>query len=498
MRYSSLPFRTSTFGRNASGSLSWVALGGAAIVLGVGCVFPPAAIILGSAGSCLLIWLARPIYFPALLVLQFTWANFVLEGFGTIDHSAAQFEAGSLVIAGFPVTVSYFVGVSVVARVLWELFSRPKVFRGHFVMPGIAVWVLAMFAGAIMSWLGYLEHNPSWTLPIRTACLAGTVFYGAIVIRAWPVERSRFFDLMLLLAVPLLILAIAGHFFDRILFLYVPLIPPLAISRLRGRGAGWTLVGVVALGSAVLYGLGFARDIYIDDTAGGVLGTSASTFTLNGMLVLSLGLTLLAFLPLGSVRRFCSWFLGWPAIAAMVFATATVIVLVPTHRSSGEVLRENPASLRPIERLQRKIFDDRGRIWEAAWDDAITAPLFFKAAGRPMPMITRFGGYMEWTAGAHNLMLDQLCSNGFFLGSFMLLLAVLSLLAANKVFALTRDGGERALAVAVIATVIVAGVTGHYALSESFTFWFLLSGGVLMAVRNKLCARPVLAVRKSN
>lgn len=484
---------------------AWLLMAAAVFQLALNVVLPTASILFGSILVSLIVWLARVEYLPALIVTQLARTDFALGGHGTTEFAFAQFEASALVIAGFPVSVNYFLGFAGCGRVLTEWILRPDTFKAAGVAWLLPLWVVAMVPASIMSVLGRLEMAPSWTGPIRMVFMSGSLFYGVILARTgWGTGRLILRWLVPMAAV-FFALGMFGAFRHRILFVLPCFAAPALWLALKEGDRPARVLAIVSFLLAIGYclGIGPGGSSQDDGYAAGLLGTGSSTFTLNALLLASIVITAVVLLPAGIARAVVARLLGLPAFLTVIGFSLLIGYLSPRYSDySQRGFASDQKGMTVGERLRSKVFDDRSRIWHAALSEITQPPYLLQPSGRPLLIEHPSVGVVVWRVGAHNTFFEVVRQQRWLNGTILLVMVLAMMMGCARVLDSAAPAAAKALAVGTLVTATVGMATGHYPLSDQAAFWFLAFGGLAMACSREAApfatgpARPGRAVRR--
>jgi hypothetical protein len=227
-----------------------------------------------------------------------------------------------------------------------------------------------------------------------------------------------------------------------------------------------------------------------------VLGTAGSclflyfifrtyeTFTLIGLcslgIALALGYNLLGRLSISKGALFAAYLFLFAGVAFIVRNVERYSV----SRDYGGRIEYSKLSIQDIEtfleKLRMKTFDDRGRLWRAAWDDITRPPwLFGSVFTRELDVLTDERGYVGASYGAHNLFLHNLNRYRWVAGLVINILFVQMIVQAAQVLRIRNlPRGLPAIAVLVVVTGTLGASAGNYPMSPRFGATFLVLAGV--------------------
>jgi hypothetical protein len=436
-------------------------------------VVPKLGTLVGCAVVVTIIWLARAEYLPALIMTQLSLGDF---GIGARGWDVPSF-------AGFNFNLNYMLALGVVARVTWELINRPQTFRSLFWM--LALWYVAMGPAVIMCVMGRMERNPTWTEPIRKVWMCGAFFYGFILARTWRPDGRIITRGLLPVGAIIMFFAALGPLRDVIRFALIPTIIPLAWYTWRKGGFMRRTFAVMAAVLGAMTGLGIGlkmggEEVFMTGAAGKSLssnmGVGGATISINALFFGSLFLTMAIALGRPFLRRTLSRALGIPAFILVVAFSIGIGAIGRGDWSRAE-LQSGEASVR--ERLEAKIFGDRGVIWNATLVDIMEPPYVIKPAGRSVWINHPWFGWIEWPHGAHNAILNTLGNQRWFNGTILLILAMMAIKRNAEGLGRPLPGGLDAVAVGIAVTAVVGMIVNDYPINVQGAFWFFGFAGIV-------------------
>jgi hypothetical protein len=459
---------------------SWLTLSAAALISVLGLAGLPIATHLAAAATVLLVIRASWDCFPGLLLLQVTG-----PGFWRISAVPTGIEPGSFLVGSERLSLSLILALAVTGRTIIGVVLEPRRFQSVLMRSIIAIWLGALIVTAYSALLGREEGNPSYTIPLRSSMWAGTVLYGAIVARTISKNIVPAMLQQLILVSTLMILAaILGLLQAHLLFLLIAFAPSLYAWSLTDKSVLCKFFAGIGLLAAIAYSLGLGLNN--DGIAGGLLGRSGSTFTLNGLIVVGACLSLLAYNRARlSVFHYFGKLLGAPAFLIGLAVTFTIAAVGPSLRLGvgAASLTAGGEDFNLSDRFVIKIFDDRSVIWRGALEVIATEPILIKPAGRSYDLESPTGGAVEWAFGAHNVYLDQLRMTGLLGGLSILIISILVQHRLARVLANSRSLPVKALSIPLLATFIVGFFTGSYPLVDTTGFWLFGIAGAIQTGR---------------
>jgi hypothetical protein len=451
----------------------------AVVVLLLGLIAPRLSTVVQMALTVVFLMLANPAYLPAIMVLQFTATDF-RGGIGaSMEGQYERFDALVIYIAGFPFTPNHFLLIGLTLRVLYDVLTRPSVFRSRASLWLLVPWAVALGFAIESSFMGLADRNPAWTMPTRMTMTFLGLWYGVAISRdqkslAWAVR-----DRLPWIMVAAFVLAFFGLFANRLTWMLMSMAVLLGFvfvwpgeGERRRPTMGWTLLALSGL-----LAFGFTANPEVAERVTRQLGGVSSTLSTILIWMGSLGLAYVGLRARRSNEKRGLWYVPLAATVAYVaFLVFPFIVAAATEGVDVEV-KSNAAAASYWDRIMLKLFHERASLWRGAISQIKEPPHVFVPAGRPGVIITNAGRSIKWKFGAHNIVLFALESEGLVLGSLSLLFYYLALLAAARGMAFGTPFVARVTAPCVIALIFGAGV-GGMAIAEPATgvFLFVLAG----------------------
>ena len=408
--------------------------------------------------------------FPLLILSNIPITSFFLGGgadYGTFEYTVEVYQTAYINIAGLPISAG-LVSVVTMAFVCYANFMNapqrfyPGALKGMFIL-----WNIGALFAVLIALNGILNHHQAWSGPLRAYLSTVGIFYGYAVASKSPYLKTPLFIDFLLFFLCIGLIAMAGLFHHRILFLGAGFVPGLAFIALRRSDFLSKLLGASNLLVWALYALvGFTR-----------LGET--TFTLIALFLVSSGLGCLTMLRSPGIIRSAGKLLGYPAVIAIIFYVCFAIYGakyfgVGAYAHTG-------VELGLAEQIKYKIFDDRAHLWGFVLDDIMRDNKILPVPGEDLMTIHPKRGVMYVRHGAHNSYLQALRENGFISGGIIILLMMFTLVRSAKAYGGSVIGVTGALAIGSIATLTVGAVTGHYVIGQTIGAFIFMLGGMAMA-----------------
>jgi hypothetical protein len=468
---------------------SWLILSAAGLITSLGLTGLPLATHLAAAATVLLVLRASWVSFPCLLLLQITGT-----GFWRISDVPAGIEPGSFLVGSERLSLSLILAVAVTARIIIGVVLEPKCFQSVLMRSILAIWLGALIVTAYSALLGRQEGNPSYTIPLRSSMWAGAVLYGVIVARTISKGIVQTLLQQLVIVSTIMILAaLIGLLQAHVLFLLIAFAPSLFGWSLTDKSILCKVISGIGLLGAIAYSLGLGLNN--DGIAGGILGKSGSTFTLNGLIAVGVCLSVLAQnRQLLSISQYYAKLLGAPAFLFGLGVTFAIAAVGPSLRLGigAAGLTSSGEDFNLTDRFIIKIFDDRSVIWRGALEVIATEPILIKPSGRSYELESPTGGAVEWAFGAHNVYLDQLRMTGLLGGLSVLIICLVVQHRLARILANSRSLPVKTLSVPLLATFIVGFFTGSYPLVDITGFWLFGIAGVIQTGKLEYSQRAII------
>ena len=371
----------------------------------------------------------------------------------TGSNSSTQLSLGPL-----PLDVQTLMCGFISLRVIIEIFRRPNTFKNRVPSSIQYLWLLAFIPACIGFYLGYKSGNYNWTRGLRWLMIAGSYFYGFILMKNIKsdsmgiVVRLLLFTLIPLTTIMLVFMNL-NIYWSHHGFFFLGLGASFAVYYFRSSFFGHKFLGLLLLTTVLLYSL-------------------QNTFTTMGISLLSLSFSYLISkrqLSLSPFQNKISRFYGSIAIVAILVFTLGVLYL--GSRPDFEMsLASNLNEKNLTSRFQDKILSDRLIFWYAALDQIYSGPYFIVPSGRLISLnIDGLPDY--WFVGAHNVILETIRNNGLFSGGVIILIYFIALKNILKVLARSINPLVRTIASAIFSVAIVGMTTGDFPADQAVGFW---------------------------
>jgi len=283
------------------------------------------------------------------------------------------------------------------------------------------------------------------------------LFYGVILTAK--IKRVPWVaEWLLWIAAVVLVLVVAGLYWNHIAFFYVPL----------GACTFWYAVHQKRRLLAAVCGV---APIAIAFRTGNTLSLIAST-----LLGLVAGFWL--FHSNKSLGRSATS--RWTRLVFPIGFLLLLAVLFSTYSPAYETI----TSTNLTDRFVSKLFLDRGIFWRAAWARIIENPEVVSPAGRPLLVYSSIIGLQEYLSKVHvhNSYLEMLLQTGILGGVIFLILVIRFWLKLRSALLDSVIPIERVFAGAVLITVVVGATTGAYPFDYFVGPWVWLWAGIAIGL----------------
>ena len=450
----------------------------AAAILALGFAAPYACTRLQILLTIILVIHRNPVWIPALMLLQFTPTDFK-GGYGAgMDVQYERFEGLTVYVLGFPLTPNFTLVLAMVVRAVLDIVGYPLRFRG--VLPSVLLVpiTLAVLVSAYNSVvLGYFEHLPGWSAPLRTSLLSLAVWYGASVATDWDQYRRVLLHRVSLMAAGFLAVTFASALVNSQYCFLIPFGASSSYAFLTARDMqGWLRrpFGAMMLSLNVLnYFLGKRASEQVVEATKSV-GGGVVTQTTHAVMA-ALPLMLMAVRPrIVSPRNQRLASILAPALFAAYLA-APFLVATLTRGVDVEVRDKTAKTF--SERAAYKLIFERSSIWRGQIDLISRAPFVFVPPSRESKWITASGEEFRFRASAHNMVLAHLASEGWFSGGINLAVVFVAFSAAVRLWMLQRNSFCGILSTTFIIGMMWDGFAIAHCMEGAAAFALLTTGG---------------------
>ena len=462
-----------------------IALVAAVTALLVGFLAPQASTIIQMILAAVFVLLADVRLLPALLALQFTVTDFKGGVAAGMETQYERFEGMVIFVAGLPFTTNYILLLALLIRVLYDVATRPMVFRGTIGQGTALVWLMMLVITAYNSFLGRALGNPSWTAPTRVMLSLGALWYGVTLNR----DRTLVLEVLRRRIAPITTVILGMAFCEAVVNRLNWLLIGLGITLAADAAFGETVGRRRPIKAALLaflslaVGFGFRATPAMLELAKRHGAGFSATLTTMLVPVISAGLALLCW-PRRSDTRSHTWSrrsVSFMATSLYVMFCAFPFVVSALTMNYDPETTGRGEDVRLRDRIAYKLLAERAAIWRGAIDQIGSAPYVFIPAGRDGYLITNSGKSGRFTVGSHNVVLETLRSQGLVVGPVTLWFFYLAFLAASKACLSKPDPVARILGPPVIAVTVGTGVSGASMLDPNLSFLTLVFAGICMA-----------------
>jgi hypothetical protein len=420
----------------------------------------------------------NPVWIPALILLQFTPTDFKGGYGGNMAVQYERFEGLTVFMFGFPLTPNFTLVLSMVLRAVLDLLGHPQRFRG--VIPGLLLVpvVVAVVITAYNSvFLGFLEHVPGWSAPLRASLTSLAVWYGASIAADWEQYRRVLLGRVSLLSLAFVGVTFVAPFLNPQYCFLIPFGASCAVVFLTARDArGWSkkLTGALTMVFSLMNYLFNRRasESVIEATktvAGGVITqTTQTVMAVVPVVVMMLRPRLVS----ARNRRWAT------PVATVFFAVYLALPFVIAAASRGvEVDVRGHTAKTFLERVTYKLFFERSSIWRGAADTLSRPPFVFVPPSRESKWITASGEEFRFRASPHNMVLHHLMSEGWLAGAINLMVIFVAFRAAVVAWLVRTDSFSGVLATTFIVGMMWDGFGIAHCVEGAVAFMLLSTGG---------------------
>ncbi len=315
------------------------------------------------------------------------------------------------------------------------------------------LWLL----GAVLVVIGaftIFRTGRGWTGAVRMYSIVGAVFYGLLMPRLKPEQINRLAAGLATVCLVLFSLSLAGRFGSRMLFVLGPL------------GAAWAVSGSLLLSRKSFFAFAL---LFVT----GSVSLYRATFMVFGQWIWA-GITTVINWTCAAGTRQVAYRMHVHVLATALFCMVLFLFGIArqvNEKSSGE----GPSTF--IERIEGKLYADRGPIWSGC-----VRAIFEEASILPTPergfVIQWFGQEKFWENGPHNLVLELLNQLGWVAGPISIIVLGYTVIASTGVLARDDNRGARAIATAIICSIVVGGLTLPYIVQDRQGEFMLFAAGL--------------------
>lgn len=322
------------------------------------------------------------------------------------------------------------------------------------------LWVL----GGVLVVIGaftIFRTGRGWTGAMRMYSIVGAVFYGLLMPRLKPEQLNRLAAGLATVCLILYALALTGRFGSRITFVLGPL------------GAAWGMSGALSLSRKTFFA---AALLFVT----GTVSLFRATFMVFGSWIWALITAALAWTNFSAPKRVAY------RMHAYVLATSIFCLVLFLVGVARQVTDKTSSDGTFLGRVEWKLYADRGPIWSGC-----IRVLFDQASLLPTPergfSIQWFGQERFWENGPHNLGLELLNQLGWVAGPISILVLAYTVIACTGVLARDDNRGARAIATAMICSIVVGGLTLPYVVQDRQGEFLLFAAGLAIGSSRVNC-----------
>jgi hypothetical protein len=372
-----------------------------------------------------------------------------------------------LSVLGMPIQASYvFVLMATVALVMHYCTKRkPKQQRMLFFF-----WLVTLPISTIISFVGRYAGDTMWAVMAITHLLFILYFWGRLLADTWRIYQLYVLRRLVLVMGLFYLIGCIHMFGTHLVFFSAGVLPGLATYLLiRDRSIFWKIISVSGI-ACIMYFL-FIKGGSASSSDFFVYTEDVSSFTTSFFFIGSslCGVMAAAFSRNDSVPR--RYF-----VATQILIVVSIIIMIVAMARTAEFDRRGQLSY--WERVENKMFGDRGRLWLAFKRDVFQAPYIIKHPYKP---VDGLDGELFF-CGAHNVILESWRRNGFLAGSVLILVYYLAIIRAVRAISLRAAGEHGVALLGGLWTVgIGGGLVNMFGLS-------LIVGGLLMLLAGVVSA----------
>lgn len=406
--------------------------------------------------GAVILWRRRPIEVGALLILLIPSLFTSSRGVVMRGWIGQPMQAAGVDLLGSGLSVPAVLALVALAVVAGQA-TRVGVHR-HIPKTWMILWVLGTLVGAWSSYSGFRLGHQGWSAPLRmSGVFAG--FLWACTLRGWPNDIGlRIWHIL-------------------------RLVPPLAAGALifgLGTGNGVFLMTALVISAGAAYWFAKRRTSAALCWLVGTMSAFAYTFTVLGIAVV------VAVLILGSKTA------KSPARIAGILTGVMLVMgvfLIGIAVSGGSWRASQPLEGEFAQRLESKLFDDRGELWSAAVQAIASRPAIAPPATQEF-YVHGFpsddGTYQLWNSGTHNVLLELALQLGYIGALPFAFLVVSALIAGARSAAGVKAAPACVVAISAVAVGVVGFATGHFIVRETAGLLLMLLLGLAVAIQRSL------------
>jgi len=445
-------------------AINWLLLGIAGFYLAWSWIHLPSSIWARCLFACYLIWRMKP---DIILPYTLTCFQLKLNFSGRSIYSelqASQIEDFSRSLTGYESYAFAIPCVLFAVRCFIASISAANMQRKY--LP-TRLYALYLAGAPFVIWAALSSLGTTgWTGGVRLYCMVGLYFYGLLMPGCGPRCLTGIAKGLLVVGTAIFTLALFASFMNRQIFLLMPFPPASVFGLIVSHGTFATLA--VALAGSV----------------SSLVAARAATFTMG--LIWAWSAVASGLLFLSAVSTFARAFtINLLTGGALLFSIGFVGFAAAYHNPlKVEVSKDDTR----WERLNYKLFADRGPIWFGAMKSIVSDP---SVVGRPNSPyeVKSHAKTVMWPWSTHNVFLDLWHRLGLIAGSIGVIMLLYTAWAARGAIALDRSYGVTILGLAVIAAIIVGGTTVPYVTGDRQGEPVLIAAGMLGLYARRLKSR---------
>jgi len=424
---------------------------------------------------------------PAIMLLQCTFTDFK-GGIGAgMEGQYERFEAITINIAGFPVTPGYALTLAVTVRVLLSMITDTGRLNRAMGLWLLVPWIPSVVIATMNSFASLQERLPGWSANIREELQFFALWYGVLLAmqpNASANLKATLRSRLSLLCIVALSLNFCSLFTNRFTWLLMGIGGVVGLQSILVRADRNLFLAVPLLVLSMFHAVGLKATSAARAAAVSEAGGYSSTLTTLIILLGSVGLALLLYRrspsarvapqrPVSQLKTFL--------LAAVIFAgfVAVPFVVAPTTVGLSIEMETDTERQSYRERLLHKLLLERASLWRGGIEQIMEPPYVFKLRNPRNYFITPSEKRMYVMFSSHNVVLDALRTQGWFVGG----VTILFLFVCLYVPLLTYFKCQFADPVAVLAIVSMtinlgSGIAGGSMTEAGMSFFIMLFVGM--------------------
>jgi hypothetical protein len=422
-----------------------------------GLISPTYSLLLGILISFFLVFRAKLDGLLGLFFLQLSPYYFYDVSESPLEDSLREVVK----LGSFPLTIETLLCGFIFIRVLYQIFTNPKIFQGKVSNILLLLWIIAFIPVTFGTYAAYISELSNWSRGMRWFMISSAYFYGIILVRN-DSKLSLEGALKAIYIVPSLfvtILIFFGMFWSHHVFLMIGFGVALGCFLLRSRR--WSFV---ALGTSILFFL--------------LQYSLSGSFTMYGIFFASIGLIIMSDLNFRNNLFFGKYINCALIIIPLTPIFFTIFILWAGHLHGDiDQVYYAPLDSDVFARLYSKIIYDRYPFWQSAWNQIMELNYLTGNTGAPLELNV-LGLPDKWEMGAHNAVLEILRVDGIFSGLVILFIYITALYNLKKILLSRVSRFMRYFSAAILAVGVIGMSTGDFPADMTVGFWLWCFAGL--------------------